>query len=146
MIASIHILQEIFAIDVLRALKPSLKHDCKHVLRLLRLYGDQAKELSNIFAGFTMSLCMLKLWVTLITLPPEFILISNQAWRAMEYKQDKVPVIVYNWWFGLLYDRTRENPENIPGWPIKSTPVWEIMPQWPFVLLFKSFKILNDRS
>ena len=42
MIAGIHILQEIFAIDVLRALKPSLKHDRKHVLRLLRLYGDQA--------------------------------------------------------------------------------------------------------
>ena len=40
-IAGIHILQEIFAIDVLRALKPSLKHDRKHVLRLLRIYGDQ---------------------------------------------------------------------------------------------------------
>ena len=42
MIAGIHILQEIFAIDVLRALKPSLKHYRKHVRRLLRLYGDQA--------------------------------------------------------------------------------------------------------
>ena len=45
MIAGIHILQEIFAIDVLMALKPSLKHDRKHVLRLLRLYGDQALQL-----------------------------------------------------------------------------------------------------
>ena len=42
MIAGIHISQEIFAIDTWTALKPSLKHDRKHVLRLLRLYGDQA--------------------------------------------------------------------------------------------------------
>ena len=48
MITGIHILQEMFAIDVLRAFKPSLKHDCKHVLRLLRLYGDQALSLVSI--------------------------------------------------------------------------------------------------
>ena len=42
MIADIHILEEIFANDILIALKPSLEHDRKHVLRLLRLYGDQA--------------------------------------------------------------------------------------------------------
>ena len=44
MIAGIHISQEIFAIDMLTALKPSLEHDRKHVLRLLRPYldGDQA--------------------------------------------------------------------------------------------------------
>ena len=34
--------QEIFAIDVLTALKSSLEQRRKHVLRLLRLYGDQA--------------------------------------------------------------------------------------------------------
>ena len=34
--------QEIFAIDMLTALKPSLEHDRKHVLRWLRLYGEQA--------------------------------------------------------------------------------------------------------
>ena len=44
MIAGIHISQEMFAIVMLIALKPSLEHDRKHVLRLLRLYldGDQA--------------------------------------------------------------------------------------------------------
>ena len=44
MIAGIHISQEIFAIDMLKALKPSLEHYRKHVLRLSRLYldGDQA--------------------------------------------------------------------------------------------------------
>ena len=44
MIAGIHISQEMFAVDMLTALKPSLEHDRKHVLRLLRLYldGDQA--------------------------------------------------------------------------------------------------------
>ena len=44
MIAGIHISQEIFAIDMLTALKPSLEHDRKHVLRLSRLYldGDKA--------------------------------------------------------------------------------------------------------
>ena len=44
MIAGIHISQEIFAIDMLTALKPSLEHDCKHVLRLLGLClgGGQA--------------------------------------------------------------------------------------------------------
>ena len=44
---SIHISQEIFAIDVLTALKSSLEQPrspaSKHVLRLLRLYGDQAQ-------------------------------------------------------------------------------------------------------
>ena len=32
---SVHISQEIFGNDLLTALKPSLGHDCKHVLRLL---------------------------------------------------------------------------------------------------------------
>ena len=41
MIAGIHISQEIFAIDMLTALKPSLEHDRKHAVQLLRLYGDQ---------------------------------------------------------------------------------------------------------
>ena len=40
---SIHISQEIFAIDVLTALKSSLEQRRKHVLGLLRLYGDQAQ-------------------------------------------------------------------------------------------------------
>ena len=39
--AGSHISQEIFAIDMLTALKPSLEHDRKHVVRLLQLYGDQ---------------------------------------------------------------------------------------------------------
>ena len=43
MIAGIYISQEMFANDVSTALKPSLEHDPKHVLRLLRLYEDQAK-------------------------------------------------------------------------------------------------------
>ena len=42
MIASVYISQEMLANDILTALKPSLEHDRKHVLRLLRLYGDQA--------------------------------------------------------------------------------------------------------
>ena len=42
MIAGIHISQEIFPINVFKALKSSLEHRRKHVLRLLRLYGDQA--------------------------------------------------------------------------------------------------------
>ena len=53
MIAAFHILQETFAIDVLRALKPSLKHDRKHVLRLLRLYGDQDKAWFPFTANYT---------------------------------------------------------------------------------------------
>ena len=39
---SIHISKEIFAIVMLTALKPSLEHYRKHVLRLLRQYGYQA--------------------------------------------------------------------------------------------------------
>ena len=42
MMAGIHISQEIFAIDVLTALKSSLEQRRTHVLRLLQLYGDQA--------------------------------------------------------------------------------------------------------
>ena len=36
--AGIHILQEIFAIDMLTVLKPFLEHDWKHVLRLSQLF------------------------------------------------------------------------------------------------------------
>ena len=43
MIAGINISQERFAIDVLTALKSSLEHRRKHVLGLLRLYGDLAQ-------------------------------------------------------------------------------------------------------
>ena len=39
---NIDLSQEIFAIDMLRALKSSLKQRHKHVLRPLQLYGDQA--------------------------------------------------------------------------------------------------------
>ena len=39
MVTDIHISQEIFAIDMLTA---CLKHDRKHVVQLLQLYGDQA--------------------------------------------------------------------------------------------------------
>ena len=44
MIAGIHVLQEIFAIDKLTVLKPFLEHDRKLVLQLSRPYldGDQA--------------------------------------------------------------------------------------------------------
>ena len=43
-ITNIDISQEIVAMDILKALKSSLKHHRKHVLRLLQLYGDQASE------------------------------------------------------------------------------------------------------
>ena len=42
MVTSFDISQEIFSIDMLTALKLSLKHRPKHVLRSFRLYGDQA--------------------------------------------------------------------------------------------------------
>ena len=42
MVTSFDISQEIFSIDMLTALKSSLKHRRKHVLRSFRLYGDQA--------------------------------------------------------------------------------------------------------
>ena len=44
MITGIDLSQEIFAIDMLRILKSSLKHRPKHVLRSLQLYEDQALE------------------------------------------------------------------------------------------------------
>ena len=45
MITNIDVSQEIFAMDMLKALKSSLKHRRKHVLRPLQLYGDQAMVL-----------------------------------------------------------------------------------------------------
>ena len=42
MVTSFDISHEIFLIDMLTALKSSLKHRRKHVLRSLQLYGDQA--------------------------------------------------------------------------------------------------------
>ena len=46
MIVNIDLSQEILGIDMLRALKSSLKHRRKHVLRPLQLYGDQAQYAS----------------------------------------------------------------------------------------------------
>ena len=43
-ITSIDLSQGIFALNMLTALESSLKHHCKHILRWLRLYGDQALE------------------------------------------------------------------------------------------------------
>ena len=48
MIISIDFLQEIFAIDILTALKSSLKHRCKRILQLLRPSGDQALKNSSL--------------------------------------------------------------------------------------------------
>ena len=44
MVTSFDISQEIFSVDMLTALKSSLKQSRKHVLRSFRLYGDQALE------------------------------------------------------------------------------------------------------
>ena len=54
MITGIDLSQEIFAIDLLRILKSSLKHRRKHVLRSLQLYGDQAlaKSTGQSFSDF----------------------------------------------------------------------------------------------
>ena len=54
MVTSFDISQEIFSIDMLTALKSSLKHRRKHVLRSFRLYGDQAvgKMFSSIYIEF----------------------------------------------------------------------------------------------
>ena len=47
MIAGVCISQETLGNGILTALKPSLEHDRKLALRLLRLYGDQALIYSN---------------------------------------------------------------------------------------------------
>ena len=47
MIVNIDLSEEIFAIDLLRALKSSLKNRRKHVLGPLQLYGDQALSYTN---------------------------------------------------------------------------------------------------
>ena len=51
MIVNIDVSQEIFAIDMLRALKSSLKHRRKHVLRPLQLYGDQGSAAQMLNRG-----------------------------------------------------------------------------------------------
>ena len=47
MTTGIGLSQELFAVNMLRTLKSSLKHRRKHVLRSLQLYGDQALEYEN---------------------------------------------------------------------------------------------------
>ena len=56
MITSIDVSQEIFAMDILKTLKSSLKHHRKHVLRLLQPHGDQASVLQGICNGIHTSL------------------------------------------------------------------------------------------
>ena len=48
MVTSSDILQKIFSIDMLTALKSSLKHCRKHALGPLQLYGDQALKLKGV--------------------------------------------------------------------------------------------------
>ena len=48
MIVNVDLSQETFAIDMSRALKSSLMHRRKHVLRPLQLYGDQALTKMNL--------------------------------------------------------------------------------------------------
>ena len=48
MVTSFDISQEIISIDMLTALKSSLKHRRKHVLRSLQLYRDQILMISQI--------------------------------------------------------------------------------------------------
>ena len=43
MITSIDVSQEIFAMNILKSFKSSLKYRRKHVLRHLQLYGDQTR-------------------------------------------------------------------------------------------------------
>ena len=49
MITTDDLSREIFATDMLAALKSCLKHHRKHVLRWLRLYGDQALDMLKCF-------------------------------------------------------------------------------------------------
>ena len=55
MVTSFDISQEIFSIDMLTALKSSLMHRRKHVLRSFRLYGDQV-QLAFLYKCDTMNL------------------------------------------------------------------------------------------
>ena len=58
MIADIHISQEIFAFDVLTALKSSLEQRRKYVLRLLQLYGSLTRlNLSVSCGGWSYWVC-----------------------------------------------------------------------------------------
>ena len=59
MITSIDVSKEMFSMDMLKALKSSLKHHRKHALRPLQQYGDQAlrlwsklKEFSSVILNY----------------------------------------------------------------------------------------------
>ena len=62
MIVNIDLSQEIFAVDMLRALKSSLKHRRIHVLRPLQLYGDQALSNRTIMHQFSKTLVNSKIY------------------------------------------------------------------------------------
>ena len=61
MIAGIHILQEIFAIDMLTVLEPFLEHESKHVLRLSRLFCQMETRLESL-VGCTSFVILTFLW------------------------------------------------------------------------------------
>ena len=60
MIAGIHILQEIFAIDMLTVLKPFLEHDRKHVSRLSRFFKMETRL--EFLVGCTSLVILTFLW------------------------------------------------------------------------------------
>ena len=49
LVTSINLWQEIFSIDMLRALKFALEHRRKSALRWLQLYGDQARDINSLY-------------------------------------------------------------------------------------------------
>ena len=57
MMTDFHISQEILAIDVLEAIKSSLEHSHKHILRLLRLYGEQVSRPRPFNKGYPSGNC-----------------------------------------------------------------------------------------
>ena len=88
---SIPISQEMFAVDVLTALKSSLEQRRKHVLGLLRLYGDRAQA-DQCKMGSQRSPSSLNI----ICVPPAFLtIVSNNPAPFCSLWNERAPPLGY---------------------------------------------------
>ena len=94
--------------------------------------AGEACHMKLIHLEFYFKLCSISFYTLYLPIMMSSCLQSNQI---MIFLENRVTIT------GICRDNTLLS--YCTGWPKKSTPVWQIIKQWPFALLFKYFWILN---
>ena len=108
-ITGTHISQDVFATNMLTALKPSLKHDRKHVLRLLQPYGDKTLSCSYRLVGNMRTRPQLQMALPSILVPIQALIAKLSMFFITEHAKHhgknyiKVrPLLILHFWHNCL--------------------------------------------